>query len=225
MSFGTRLRGVRKSWAASALALLILSLATGAAVASRVIAFQAAPFVSDEAAALPTNKVGLLLGCSERLSDGRPNLFFQKRIAAAVELYRARKIEYVLVSGDHSRADYDEPSDMRRALVAAGVPSSQIVADHAGFRTLDSVVRAKEVFGLNRFTIVSQRFHDLRAVYLARKHGIDAYAFAAADVGGVEGLRVEARELLSRLAALLDVSWNTRPRHSGPREHPPFAER
>jgi SanA protein len=219
-----RLRRFGKSRAVRVIVLLVLSVAAGALWASRIIVAQASPFVSDQLARLPHAKVGLLLGCSERLNDGRPNLFFQRRIAAAVELFRAGKIDYLLVSGDNSRADYDEPGDMRRALVAAGVPSSRIVRDSAGFRTLDSVVRAKEVFGLRRFTIISQRFHDLRAVYLARRRGIEAYGFAAADVGGAEGLRVSARELVSRLFALLDVSLRTRPRYSGPVENPPFAE-
>lgn len=166
----------------------------------------------------------MLLGCSERLSDGRNNLFFQRRIAAAARLFRAGKVDYLLVSGDNSRPGYDEPSDMRRALLAEGVPSSRIVLDYAGFRTLDSVVRAKEVFGLRRFTVISQRFHDLRAVYLARAHGVEAYGYAAADVGGAEGARVRLRELFSRTFALLDVSvFGTRPHFTGPPERTPLS--
>lgn len=209
----------RSRWA-RALALLSLSLGLGLCSAARFIEGRAAPFVTGNADQLPELKVGLLLGCSERLSDGRSNLFFEKRIAAAARLFQAGKVDYLLVSGDNSRAGYDEPSDMRRALIARGIPGSRIVLDYAGFRTLDSVVRAKEVFGLRRFTVISQRFHDLRAVYLARAHGVEAYGYAAADVGGTDGIRVQLRELFSRAFALLDVSvLGSRPHFAGPVEH------
>jgi SanA protein len=206
------------------LACLAVAGALGLGLSAHVIEARAAAFVSDSMNALPHQQVGLVLGCSERLGDGRPNQFFRHRMAAAAELYRAGKVEYLLLSGDHSRQSYDEPSDMRRALLAAGVPDSRIVLDYAGFRTLDSVLRAQQVFGLQRFTVVSQRFHDVRAVYLAREHGIDAYGFAASDVGGVDGLRVRARELFSRAFALLDVLvLSRRARFSGPPESPPWA--
>jgi SanA protein len=187
------------------------------------IAARAAPFVSSNRADLPSTKVALVLGCSRRLADGRQNLFFERRMTAAVALFRAGHVQYLLVSGDNSRPDYDEPSDMRAALVAAGVPAPQIVLDYAGFRTLDSVVRAKQVFGLNELIIVSQRFHNERAVYLARAHGIRAYGYDAPDVGGAEGVRVKLREVVSRLAAVLDVEvLRSSPRFAGPREATPF---
>lgn len=212
--------GVLRSRGARMVALLSLSLGLGLCLAARFIERRAAPFVSARVDQLPRVKVGLLLGCSERLNDGRSNLFFRNRIAAAARLFRAGKVDYLLVSGDNSRRGYDEPSDMRRALLAEGVPSSRIVLDYAGFRTLDSVVRAKEVFGLRRFTVISQRFHDLRAVYLARAHGVEAYGYAAGDVGGADGVRVRLRELFSRTFALLDVSvLGSRPHFPGPREH------
>ena len=182
-----------------------------------------APFVSANRAELPVTEVALVLGCSRSLGDGRKNLFFERRIAAAAELYRTGQVGYLLVSGDNSRPDYDEPSDMRSALVAAGVPASRIVRDYAGFRTLDSVVRAKQVFGLDELIVVSQRFHNERAVYLARAHGIRAFGYDARDVGGAEGLRVKLREVVSRLAAVLDVRvLHSTPRFGGPREATPF---
>lgn len=215
-----------RSRIARGLAVLALALVASLLLATRAIEKAAAPFVSEQAQSLPHEKVGLLLGCAQRLSDGRQNLFFTKRIAAAATLYQSGKIDYVLVSGDNSRPNYDEPSDMRRALVAAGVPGTRIVLDYAGFRTLDSVVRAKEVFGLKRFTVISQRFHDERAVYLARQHGIEAYGFVAADVGGADGLRVRLRELFSRAFAILDVTvLGSRPHFTGPRESSAFTRR
>lgn len=196
------------------------------AVRSRTVGRSAAPFLRERPSELPEVDVALVLGCSEHLADGRRNRFFSARMAAAAELYHAGKAHYLLVSGDNSRADYDEPTAMRSALVAAGVPASRIVLDYAGFRTLDSVLRAKDVFGVSQLIIVSQRFHNERAVYLARSHGMQAFGYDAADVGGIEGLRVQAREVVSRMAAVLDVEvLHSRPRYPGPPEDPPFAQR
>src|SRR5262249_49696316 len=150
--------------------------------------------------------------------DGRPNRFFEARIRAAAELYRSGKVARLIVSGDNGRIGYDEPSAMRQALVREGVPASNVSRDFAGFRTLDSVLRARDVFGLRRLTFVSQRFHVERAVYLARENGMDAYALAAADVGGAEGALVAVREVFSRAVAVLDVKvLHTTPRFGGAR--------
>lgn len=201
----------------------VLALGSWLAIEALRIDGRVAPFVSGDRARLPVTDVALVLGCSKQLADGRKNLFFERRMAAAAELYRTGQVGYLLVSGDNSRPDYDEPSDMRAALVAAGVPASRIVRDYAGFRTLDSVVRAKQVFGLDELIVVSQRFHNERAVYLARAHGIRAYGYDARDVGGAEGLRVKLREVVSRLAAVLDVRvLHSTPRFGGPREPTPF---
>ena len=217
---------VRASRALKIIAVATLTATAWLGLESRVVGRSAAPFLSERPSELPRVDVALVLGCAKQLADGRRNLFFSARMAAAAELYRAGKVSYLLVSGDNSRPDYNEPSDMRAALVAAGVPASRIVLDHAGFRTLDSVLRAKDVFGVSRMIVVSQRFHNERAVYLARAHGMDAYGFNARDVGGLEGTRVRARELVSRMAAVLDVEvLHTRPRFPGPPEQTPFASR
>lgn len=191
-------------------------------LATRHVSAGAAPFVQSRVTDLPKVHVGLVLGCSQRTRDGRRNLFFKRRIEAAVELFRADRVQYLLLSGDNSRTDYDEPSDMRRALIEAGIPPSRLLLDRAGFRTLDSVVRAKEVFGLRQVIVVSQHFHNERAVYLARARGLDAFGFDARDVSGREGLWMEVREAFSRLCAILDVRvLHTRPRFLGPREAVP----
>ena len=215
------------SWLGRRWLQLLLSVVTALAVWLAVAAWRVgggvAPFITAERAELPTTKVGLVLGCSEQVAGGRKNLYFERRIAAAAELFHARKVRYLLVSGDNSRADYDEPGDMQRALIAAGVPASRIVLDYAGFRTLDSVVRAKQVFGLDELIIVSQRFHNERAVYLARAHGIRAYGYDARDVSGSAALRTRLREVVSRLVAVLDVELlHSKPRFGGPREPDPF---
>ena len=210
----------RLLWIAS---LSLVGLAAMLWAATRHISAVAAPFVRRSVVELPSLRVGLVLGCAEKTPDGRQNLYFERRIAAALELFRAGRVQYLLLSGDNSTEAYDEPSAMRRALLRGGVPASRLVLDYAGFRTLDSVVRAKRVFGADEAIIVSQRFHNERAVYLARAHGLRAFAFDAEDVGGVYGLRMAAREAVARLFAVLDVHvFHTEPRFAGPRKKSPF---
>jgi SanA protein len=205
--------------------LLLFSLVAGvgAALATRHVSAEAAPFVKDRVSDLPRLRVGLVLGCAPTLADGRRNLYFERRMAAAIELFRAKRVDYLLLSGDHAAADYDEPSAMRQALVQAGVPESRLVLDYAGFRTLDSVARAKSVFGLREVIIVSQRFHNERAVYLARRYGLTAFGFDAKEVGGSAGARMAVREVASRLCAVLDAQLlHTQPRFAGPPVATPF---
>lgn len=164
---------------------------------------------------LPASEVALVLGCAREF-QGRENLYFKYRIAAVKELWDAGRVEHILVSGDNSRKDYDEPSDMKEALMAEGIPAERIHCDYAGFRTLDSVIRAHEVFLLERFVVVSQRFHVERALYLAHELGIEAYGFPAKDVGGKGGRRTKAREELARVKAVLDMKvFKTKPKFLG----------
>lgn len=182
-------------------------------IKAALIGWQVEELVSARLEHVPTAEVGVVLGCSPRTPDGRANLFFSARMRAASDLFRAGKVKRLIVSGDNGSATYDEPTAMRDALVELGVPAANIERDFAGFRTLDSMVRAKEVFGVRRTVVVSQAFHAERAVFLARAYGVEAYGYAAADVGGTEGLKVRAREVLSRIAAVLDVYvLHTRPR-------------
>lgn len=155
---------------------------------------------------IPDKKVGLVLGCSPFLRSGRTNLFYQYRIEAAAQLYHAGKVSYLLVSGDNHTKGYDETSAMKESLIGKGVPETRVVCDYAGFSTLDSMVRAGKVFGLDGFTIITQRDHALRAVYIARHHGLDVVAYPAQDVGKQSGLRTKAREALARVKALLDLN-------------------
>ena len=132
--------------------------------------------------AVPAAPVAVVLGTSARMADGRANLFFLPRMEAAAALFKAGKVKALIVSGDNGTHGYDEPTDMKLALMKLGVPAEKIVCDYAGFRTLDSVVRAKEVFGQQRVIFVSQRFHNARAIYLARAFGMEAYGLDAKDV-------------------------------------------
>ena len=162
---------------------------------------------------VPSREVGLLLGCAKYVNGGRENLFFRHRIDCTVELYRNGKIQFIIVSGDNSRKDYDEPTDMRVALREEGIPDEVIYSDFAGFNTLDSVVRAKKVFGQSRLLVISQEFHVRRAIYIGQKNGIDLIGVCAKDVNGPNGIRTRFREYLARVKAVLDVSLFHRSPH------------
>ncbi len=173
-------------------------------------------WVFDDIKRVPHNRVALILGTSRRLSDGATNPYFKYRIKAAVELYKAKKVDYLLVSGDNARAYYNEPMDMKKALVKDGIPENIIFLDYAGFRTLDSVIRAKKVFGQASFTIVSQPFHNKRAIFIARHRGIHAVAYNAQDVSASAGFKTQMRELLARVNVMLDIYiLNTQPKFLG----------
>lgn len=153
---------------------------------------------------VPPAEVALVLGTSYKLRSGAPNPFFAGRIAAAARLYRAGKAEHLLLSGNRTGA-HDEPTAMRGALAAQGVPESATTLDYAGFRTLDSFARAKQVFGLSRLTIVTDDFHAARAVLLARHFGIDAQAYCSARVPLRSSKKTRLREVAARGKALLDL--------------------
>jgi len=171
-----------------------------------------------DVSAIPYRRVGIVLGCSRILPCGRNNLFFQLRVAAAADLFKAHKVDYLLVSGDNQTKDYDEATDLKDCLVHSGVPPEKIYCDFAGFRTLDSVVRAKEVFGLTEMTIISQEFHNQRAIYLARHEGIDAIGFNAEEVDSHNSFGTKLREQLARVKTVLDVYLlRTRPAFLGPK--------
>lgn len=154
---------------------------------------------------IPYNKVAVILGTSKYLLDGRRNEYFANRISAAAELYRSGKASYFLVSGDNATRSYNEPREMRRELLKAGIPAERIYSDYAGFRTLDSIVRANAVFGQRSFTIVSQGFHNERAIFVARHFGINAIGFNAKDVDAYSGLKTRTRELMARVLCLVDL--------------------
>ena len=174
----------------------------------------------------PKRRAAVVLGCAKRLRNGRGNLFFKARIKTAAELWQAGRVEALIVSGDNHVKGYDEPSDMKSALVAAGVPEDRIVCDYAGFRTLDSVIRAKTIFGLDSFLVVSQDFHVRRAVFLGRCRGLDVHGVAAPlpAVGHRIRTRNALREALARTVAVLDILVFRRPRFAGPPVPLPDAE-
>lgn len=161
------------------------------------------------------NRVGLVLGTSKYLGNGRLNLFFKYRVEAALELYHNKKIDFILISGDNSRKTYDEPTDFKDALIEGGVPESKIYLDYAGFRTLDSVVRAKKIFGLDKMTVISQKFHNQRAIYLSNYYNVEAIGYNAKDVTGKNGLKVKIREYFARTKVFIDLLFGVKPKFLG----------
>ncbi len=169
---------------------------------------------------VPQHSVALVLGTSPSLKNGRMNYYFKYRIDAAAALYHAGKVKHFLVSGDNHDRRYNEPAYMRAALIRKGIPTSAITLDFAGFRTLDSVVRCKEIFGQSEVIVVSQQFHNERAIFLADAFGLSAIGFNARDVSLGYDSKTKLREVLARLKAVLDVTiLQTQPKFLGKQEH------
>lgn len=173
-------------------------------------------YLFDSVDSIPQNQVVLVLGAAKNLRGGSPNPYFSKRIQAAKELYDAGKVKAFVVSGDNGRDTYNEPEDMRDALIELGVPSSMIYLDYAGFRTLDSVVRMNKIFGQDSFIVVSQKFHNERAIFLAQTNDLVAYGYNAKDVGlGRISYRTILREKFARVKVFVDLLLNKQPKFLG----------
>lgn len=199
--------------------LIALPFAAAGAIAlwwcDRHIRLTTAPAVYDRVEDIPYNRVGVVLGTAEKSRHGGPNAYFTHRMEAAAALFHAGKVGHLLLSGDNSRKDYNEPLDMRSALIRAGVDSNAITLDYAGFRTYDSMIRAQAVFGQDRFTVISQRFHNERAVYIAEQAGLHAVGFNARDVTGRFGWRTALREKAARMKVFVDVALGIDPKFLG----------
>ena len=168
---------------------------------------------------IPRNKVGLLLGTAKYQDKGRQivNPYYQNRIDATVALYMAGKIDFVIVSGDNSTAYYNEPALMKADLIAGGIPGEKIYMDNAGFRTLDSILRCRDIFGEDHITIISQSFHNERALYIANHKNVTAVAFNAKS-GGSFWDEIW-REKLARVKMLVDLLFNKQARYEHARHH------
>ena len=166
---------------------------------------------------VPERTVALVLGTAPRVAS-RKNLFFEGRMDTAARLWKEKKVRHFLVSGDNGQQNYDETTAMRDALVARGVPAKSITLDHAGFRTLDSLVRAKEVFGVEKLIVVTDDWHLPRALFLAKSAGVDAIGAAFEDVPWKQSTKVRVREWFSRVKAVADVYvLGTKPKFLGER--------
>ena len=161
------------------------------------------------------NDVALVLGTSKRTSSGGENRFFKERMTTAAALHKNGVIKHILVSGDNGSNYYNEPIDMLNALGDLNIPDSAVSLDYAGFRTLDSVVRSKEVFGQQKLTIITQQFHCYRSLFIADFFGIEAVAVSADD-GGPIGNSLAFREVIARTVAVLDLYvFQRKPRFLG----------
>jgi SanA protein len=154
---------------------------------------------------LPENEVGLVLGTAKWAAKGKPNRFFSYRMDAAFRLYQSGKVRRLLLSGNGTEPGQREPEQMRTDLIARGIPAGALEIDNGGVRTLDSIARAKRVYGLNRMIIVSQEFHNRRALFFCRALGIDAVGFNAQGVPVSEAPRTLLREFLARVDAVLEI--------------------
>lgn len=173
---------------------------------------------------LPEYRVGLVLGTSHRLSSGIPNSYFHQRIDAAAQLYQLGKIRHIIVSGDNRSRYYNEPLDMKKALMAKGIPATAITLDYAGLRTLDSIVRSKKIFGQHQLIIITQSFHAYRALFICRYEKIKAVAFAAGFESEDPWYSI-IREFFARAKAVLDLYvFNTQPRFLGEEQVLPLTE-
>ena len=164
--------------------------------------------IYDNVKEIPYKEVGLLLGTSPTTVNGETNIYYTYRIDAAIKLYKAKKISRILISGDGKEKSYDEPKYMRRDLIKRGIPAHKITLDKKGLRTYDSVINAKETFGLSNFTVISQRFQNERAIYLAGHNDIDAIGFNAKDAPNQKGksaIKVRIREVFAKVKVFMDL--------------------
>ena len=194
---------------------MLLSVLVAIAITDFVVTLSTRHQLYTDVAKIPKNRVGILLGTAKYKDKGRQivNDYYQNRIDAAVVLYMAGKVDYIIVSGDSSTVYYNEPQLMKADLVAKGVPANKIILDNAGFRTLDSILRGRDVYGLTSFTIISQAFHNKRAVFIANHKQLNTVAYNAVD--GVDYWGVNLREKLARIKMLVDLVMDRKAKFYG----------
>lgn len=177
-------------------------------------------YVYTDHAKLPNHRVALVLGTSNKTTSGHPNDFFVKRMETAAELYQLGKIDHFILSGHNPSQFYNEPMEMKKALMSRGVPSAAITLDYAGLRTLDSVIRSKEIFGQDKIIIITQPFHSYRALFISHYYGLDAVAMVTEGPAYENSFKVRVREYFARTKAVLDLYvFKTSPRFLGKKEN------
>ncbi|MCW5198278.1 YdcF family protein [Desulfobulbus sp. F3] len=197
--------------------LMVLTLLTAVGIAAaNLMIGRYARFTFDSISELDPAYCAILLGTSKWLGGGRRNLYYQYRIVAAAELYKNGKCKKIIVSGDNATMQYNEPLTMKRDLVKMGVNKDDVTCDYAGFRTLDSIIRFKEIFGQNKGIVISQQFHNIRAVYIGRSYGMELIGYNAKDVNVYYGFKTRLREVLSKARCALDIELlRTEPKFLG----------
>jgi SanA protein len=173
--------------------------------------------VTTDTREVPHAQAALVLG-AQVMPNGAPSSMLSDRITAAAELYESGRVDKLLLSGDHSRWEYDEVGTMRRILLKRGIPAEDIFTDHAGFDTWDSAQRARRVFDVDTVVVVTQRFHMARAIFDARRAGLRATGYAAdrRDYGRVMP-RLQVREAAARVKTVGDAITGADPHFLGPR--------
>ncbi|KJG20122.1 SanA protein [Photobacterium iliopiscarium] len=201
------------------LAVLFIIFVATLLLLDRWVSAQTESQIYHDPAKLPAYKVGLVLGTSKYIAKTL-NPYYTYRMSAAVDLYNKHKVDVFLVSGDNAHRSYNEPRTMKRDLLKAGVAKNEIVLDYAGFRTLDSVVRAKEVFDTNRFVIITQQFHCERALFIANHYNINATCLAVQEPRrGMASFKIRVREVFARIKAMIDLFiLHVQPKFLGPKE-------
>ncbi|MGL4858848.1 MAG: outer membrane permeability protein SanA [Enterobacteriaceae bacterium] len=203
-----------RNWVYLLVAVLVLFSAL-LLLLDRWVSWTTEPYIYESLQDLPKREVGVVLGTAKYVRTGVINEYYQYRIQGALNAYNLGKISYLLLSGDNAQTNYNEPITMRRDLIRAGVPPQDIVLDYAGFRTLDSIVRTHKVFDTNDFTIITQRFHCERALFIARYMGIKAQCYAVSTPKHMELVRL--REIGARIATVIDLYLlKKEPRFLGP---------
>lgn len=193
------------------------TLSVALILVDRWVSWQTQDKIYYEAESLPNHDVAMVLGTSKYIGK-KLNDFYTNRISTAIQLFQDNKVTSYLLSGDNAHRSYNEPWTMKRDLLKAGVPEDAIYLDYAGFRTLDSVVRAKEIFEADDFIIITQAFHCERALYIADYHDINAVCLAVPGPEGTSGWFVRLREVLARANALVDLYIiDKQPKFLGPK--------
>jgi SanA protein len=208
-------RKIKLSRFSEAILLLILVVIGIILLANIIITRSAKDETYTDVATIPYNKVGMIPGTSRHVHGGSPNQYFDNRIKAAADLYKSKKISYIVISGDNSMVSYNEPRDMKNALMAQGIPDSIIYLDYAGFRTYDSVIRMNEIFGQKQFTVISQQFQNERAIFIARRFSLEVIGYNADDVTLYYGFKTKLREKFARVKVFIDLATHKKPKFLG----------
>ncbi|MFV0574305.1 MAG: vancomycin high temperature exclusion protein [Vibrio sp.] len=208
-----------KKWLIRTLTVLVILFVlflSSVVLIDRIISWQTRDSIYHDTASVPKYNIGLVLGTSKYIGHTL-NTYYSHRMEAAIELYQQGKIKNFLLSGDNAHRSYNEPWTMKRDLLKVGVKEEEIHLDYAGFRTLDSIIRAKEIFLADHFLIITQDFHCERALYIARYHNINAQCLAVPGPVEDSGITIRIREVFARSKAFLDLYiLNAQPKFLGP---------
>lgn len=197
-----------------ALAVLVLFMT----VANIVVVMNSSSRIKGQLDELSKARIALVLGTSKSTRYGTENLFFSDRMKAAADLFHDGKVKHIIVSGDNRSKYYNEPQDMLESLLELGVPSEAITLDYAGLRTLDSIVRCKEIFDQDDIIIVTQKFHAYRAVFIAKHYDITSQAYSANYESELYA-SLFIRELIARSLSVIDLYLlNKSPKYLGEKE-------